>query len=267
MSDVERLWNALHEWREAFAESEGLSGTDFSEAAAAADRRVMAAIRRVESLFAQLSGGGSPPPDKYVTEAEPGQVAYDSGKWYSGKAASQICLNVKAVAGAWLRGRAEPGEGQKEPCDRCGGQTDPGGATCPDCQGEGWQWVETCIHCGKPKSEHAYGDLRCRVVRHFRAAEPGEGSTQRTGGERLTDEEPVSPIEQMCPLCVTSGVDSTVHLNERFGSGNAGLYLASYWCSSGHEWSVRSKPWGNEQRALLRQARQAMQAATEGEDA
>jgi hypothetical protein len=55
---------------------------------------------------ALLSGGGSPPPDKYVTEAEPGQVAYDSGKWYSGKAASQICLNVKDA----LRGRAEPGE-------------------------------------------------------------------------------------------------------------------------------------------------------------
>lgn len=30
----------------------------------------------------------------YITEAEPGQIAYDLDKWYSGKAASQICQNV-----------------------------------------------------------------------------------------------------------------------------------------------------------------------------
>ena len=75
---------------------------------------------------------------------------------------------------------------------------------------------------------------------------------------------PAGSGPQTCPLCEADCRTSTVHLNERFGGGNAGLYLASYWCSGGHEWSVRSKPWGNEQRALLRQAREAM--ATEAED-
>jgi hypothetical protein len=41
----------------------------------------------------------------------------------------------------WARSGVSPAESPaKQPCDRCNGQTDPSGATCPDCGGEGWQW-------------------------------------------------------------------------------------------------------------------------------
>jgi hypothetical protein len=76
MSDLRKmelpsdLWAALHEWREAVAGADSLGGTDFSDAAVVADQRVLASIAKVESLFAALSGGGSPPTKKLIQPSE-----------------------------------------------------------------------------------------------------------------------------------------------------------------------------------------------------
>jgi hypothetical protein len=67
--------------------------------------------------------------------------------------------------------------------------------------------------------------------------------------------------ERRCPQCVAEGATSVVHLDERWAG--PGLYFADWWCSNGHNWTERSKPWGNEQRAVLRQLRAALKSEME----
>lgn len=68
--------------------------------------------------------------------------------------------------------------------------------------------------------------------------------------------EPLRECVNGCPRCRAEGAESTVHLDERWDG--PGLHLSKWWCSNGHSWSVRSMPWGADERRMLRQARQAV---------
>lgn len=110
-----------------------------------------------------------------------------------------------------------------------------------------------CVHCGE--NEYGKADDACWWC-YMIAKQTGEEAIEEVNRLRTAGIPSPSPA---CPICTAHGMTpGTVRLNERFAG--AGLYLAKWWCANGHEWSVRSMPWGNEQRAMLRQIRAAQKA-------